>query len=83
MRYGLLFFFTFFSLALSDTRNPFLAPKSGDVVQSGKQYTIQWNPGSPGPVKIWLAIGGLDPVAVTGKCSSIHTYFCHSCVWES
>ena len=52
------------------------APRGGDVLEALRPYTIQWTPGSPGPVKIWLAIGDNNPIAITGKsepfCMSLY-----------
>lgn len=52
-------------LVHSDGRNPISAPRAGDTVPAEKPYTIQWSPGTSGPVDIRLHYGETQPVYIT------------------
>lgn len=65
-RYPILLLFFTFQNVRSDDRNPLSAPRSGEIVEAEKAYTIRWTPGSPGGVKIWLAYGNTAPAEISG-----------------
>ena len=53
-------------LACADGLNPQSAPAAGDVIITEEPYTIQWEPGTDGPVNIGLKFNDEFFSSITG-----------------
>lgn len=68
-----------FNFVHADGHNPMSAPAAGEVVEAEKPYTIEWDPGTPGPVSINLHFGDTSAVPIVGECSPTNI---DGCRWK-
>ena len=58
-----------FTRVAADGLNPMSHPKADEAVPVGVPYTIEWSPGTPGPVSICVYDGDAGPVQnITSQC---------------
>jgi len=70
-----------FTEVFADGNNPMSHPKASEVVPVGEPYDIEWNPKTPGPVKITLHYGNNVPLQnITRQYSAISP---HSLLYPS